>query len=269
MAGAVKLRSLSGPRRAYRLRRSGRRHRQRPLLQRDSTQLAPFPSVGYKSAVRVVLIAAKELVLAKTRLASDLPPSERRALAEAMFRDVLGAAMRASAADHVAVVTSDRGLLAMARGAGALAIDEEFPRGLNAAVRLATGALVAEGATEMATVLSDIPRVTGEDINAAFAELPAHPGVVLVPSREFTGTNIIVRTPPDVVPTRFGRLSLARHLDDCRRMGVPCRVVRMMRAAIDLDLVRDLLEFARVPSATHTFNQLARLGIAQVERKGR
>jgi len=213
--------------------------------------------------VRVVLIAAKELSLAKTRLAPALPAMERHALAGAMFRDVLGAAMSSNAADHVAVVTSDRTLLDMARRAGAIAIDEEFPRGLNAAVRLATAALVPEGATEVATVLSDIPLVTGQDIDAAFAQLPGRPGVVLIPSREFTGTNIIVRTPPDALATRFGRLSLARHLDDCRRSGVACRVVRMARAELDLDLVADLIEFMRTPSTTHTFNHLARLGIAQ------
>jgi 2-phospho-L-lactate/phosphoenolpyruvate guanylyltransferase len=218
--------------------------------------------VGYKNAVRVVLIAAKELAFAKTRLAPALPAAERTALAEAMFRDVLGAAMSAYA-DHVAVVSSDRSLLGAARGAGALIIDEEFPRGLNAAVRLAVGALVAEGATEVATVLSDIPLVTSEDINSAFAELPDRPGVVLIPSRGLIGTNIIVRTPPDIIATRFGRSSLARHLEDCRRLGVACRVVRNSRAAIDLDRVSDLVEFVRVPTTTHTFNQLARLGIAQ------
>jgi 2-phospho-L-lactate/phosphoenolpyruvate guanylyltransferase len=218
--------------------------------------------VRYKGAVRVVLIAAKELALAKTRLAPAIAPAERRALAEAMFRDVLGAALGVRAADQVAVVTSDRALLELARGAGAIAIDEEFPRGLNAAVRLATTALAAEGATEVATVLSDIPLVAAEDIAAALAELPARPGVVLVPSHELTGTNIIVRAPAQIVPTRFGRLSLAHHLDDCSRLGVECKVVRMARAAIDLDVVSDLIEFMRTPSATHTFNHLARIGIS-------
>ena len=110
--------------------------------------------------MRFILIAAKQLEFAKTRLAPALPPGERRALAEAMFRDVLAAALGASAADHVAVVTSDAGLLAMARAANALAIDEEFPRGLNVAIALASSALIAEGAETVCTLLSDIPLVT-------------------------------------------------------------------------------------------------------------
>ncbi|MGA9722676.1 MAG: 2-phospho-L-lactate guanylyltransferase [Candidatus Binatus sp.] len=211
--------------------------------------------------MRFILIAAKQLEFAKTRLAPVLPPGERRALAEAMFRDVLAASLGAGAG-RVAVVTSDAGLLAMARSAGALAIDEEFPRGLNVAVALATSQLIANGARTVCTVLSDIPLVTAEDIDAVFEAMPAGRGAVLVPSRDFSGTNIICRSPADAVPTRFGRLSLVRHLDDCRSAGVPARVLRLARPALDLDVIADLAEFERAGSATHTHNQLARLGIA-------
>jgi 2-phospho-L-lactate/phosphoenolpyruvate guanylyltransferase len=150
----------------------------------------------------------------------------------------------------------------MARSAGALAIDEEFPRGLNVAVALATSVLIARGARTVCTVLSDIPLVTAEDIDAVFEAMPAGRGAVLVPSRDFSGTNIICRSPADAVPTRFGRLSLVRHLDDCRSAGVPARVLRLARPALDLDVIADLAEFERAGSATHTQNQLARLGIA-------
>jgi 2-phospho-L-lactate guanylyltransferase (CobY/MobA/RfbA family) len=150
----------------------------------------------------------------------------------------------------------------LARSAGALTIDEEFPRGLNAAVGLATSALIADGARTVCTVLSDIPLIAAEDIDAVFAAMPAEGGVVLVPSRDFSGTNIICRSPAGTVATRFGRMSLVRHLDDCRSSGVGARVLRLARPALDLDVIADLAEFERVGSATHTQNQLARLGIA-------
>ena len=109
------------------------------------------------------------------------------------------------------------GLLALAREAGAIAIDEEYPRGLNVAVGLATEALISAGATEVCTVLSDIPLVTARDIDEVFAALAPGRGAVLVPSRDFTGTNIIARSPAGVIPTMFGRMSLVKHLDECRR----------------------------------------------------
>jgi 2-phospho-L-lactate/phosphoenolpyruvate guanylyltransferase len=210
----------------------------------------------------VVLVAAKHLAFAKMRLAPVVPDAERRALACAMFRDVLAAALGARNAERVAVVTSDPELLAIARAAGAIVVDEEQPRGLNAAVRLATDALVEVGATELCTVLSDCPLVTARDIDEVFAALPKGRGAVLVPSHDFTGTNIIARSPAGVIPTVFGRMSLVRHLDECRQAGVPCEVVRLAGPALDLDLLSDLIEFVRTAGPTNTLDQLARLGIA-------
>jgi len=218
--------------------------------------------VRYKNRVRFILIAAKQLAFAKTRLASAIAERDRRILAEAMFRDVLAASMGSQRAERVAVVTSDPRLLGLAREAGAIAIDEEYPRGLNAAVSLATDALHEAGATELCTVLSDIPMVTAQDIDAVFDKLRAAGGVVLVPSRDLSGTNIIARAPAGVIPTLFGRMSLAKHRDECRRAGVACEIIRQNGPALDLDLLTDLLEFVRVAGTSNTLNELARLGIA-------
>jgi 2-phospho-L-lactate guanylyltransferase len=212
--------------------------------------------------VRVILIAAKEVGLAKTRLSPVMPDAERAALAAAMYRDVLAAALGSRAAQMVAVVSSDRTLLELARAAGAMAIDEGYPRGLNAAVAMASAMLAAHGATTLCTVLSDIPMITAGDMDAVFAAMNSAPAVVLVPSRDSSGTNVIARSPAEVIPTRFGRQSLARHLDDCRARAVRCEVLRLARPALDLDLVNDLYEFVRTASTTHTLNQLSRLGIA-------
>jgi 2-phospho-L-lactate guanylyltransferase len=214
--------------------------------------------------VQAVLVAAKHLAFAKTRLGDALPPAERTALAEAMFRDVLAAALGSRRAELSAVVTSDPRLLERARAAGALAIDEGYPRGLNAAVALATDELRGRGASVLVTVLSDIPMVTAEDIDAVFGAMPAGGGVVLVPSRDLSGTNIIARSPANAIVTRFGRLSLVKHLDECRGRRLRSEVLRLARPALDLDEVNDLAEFVRSAggSQSHTLSHLARLGIA-------
>ena len=123
-------------------------------------------------------------------------------------------------------------------------------------------ALRDAGATELCTVLSDIPMVTARDIDEVFAALKPGRGAVLVPSRDFTGTNIIARSPAGVIPTLFGRMSLVKHLDECRRANVPCEIIRQTGPALDLDLLADLIEFVRSAGPSNTLNQLARLGIA-------
>lgn len=212
--------------------------------------------------MRTVLIAAKHTGFAKTRLAPVIPDSERRVVAEAMFRDVLEAALGSRMAERVAVVTSDPTLLEITRARGVLAIDEEVPRGLNAAVRMATMMLAGAGTTELCTVLSDIPLVTGADIDAVFSAMPHGGGAVLVPSRDFSGTNMIARAPAEAIPTMFGRMSLVKHQEACRQRGVACEILRLSGPDLDLDLYADVMEFVRVGKPTNTLNQLSRLGIA-------
>lgn len=213
--------------------------------------------------MKVILIAAKQLDLAKTRLGAAVPAMERAQLAQAMFRDVLTAATASRRADLTAVVTSDPELLEIARACGATGIDEVHPRGLNAAVAFATTILTRLGASELCTLLSDIPMITGADIDEVFEALDSiGAGVVLVPSRDFSGTNVIARSPADAIPTRFGRQSLVKHLEQCRARGIAAKVVRQARPALDLDLPADLIEFVRAGAPTHTLNHLARLGIA-------
>jgi 2-phospho-L-lactate/phosphoenolpyruvate guanylyltransferase len=218
--------------------------------------------IGYKiQTVRAVLIAAKELAFAKTRL-GRLPQRERELLAEAMFRDVLEAAMNFKGADLVAVVTSDRALLETARRAGAAAIDEHYPRGLNAAVAMATGQLVGHGVTTLCTLLSDTPAVNAGDIEMVFAALGTERGVVLTPSRDARGTNIILRRPADVIPTRFGKSSLALHRVECERLGVPCNLLHLTGPAMDLDEVADLIDFISLAKPSHTLSRLGRFELA-------
>jgi 2-phospho-L-lactate guanylyltransferase len=218
-------------------------------------------SIGYKEGVHALLIAAKELAFAKTRLGS-LPQRQRELLARAMFRDVLAAALAFKPADCVAVVSSDGALLDEARRSGAMAIDERYPRGLNAAVALATRELIAAGVTTLCTLLSDTPMVTSADIAQVFGATDGRPGVVLVPSRDARGTNIILRGPADVIPTHFGKRSLALHRSECERLGVACQVLHLAGPAIDLDELSDLRDFISLANPTHTLSQLASFELA-------
>jgi len=212
--------------------------------------------------VRVVLIPAKALSVAKTRLGKRFSDAQRRALARAMYLDVLEAALAARSPDRVAVVSSEAEMLSTAREMGAIALDERFPRGLNAAVKFATAHLAAAGARELAVVLSDIPLVTPDDIDAMFEAAQAKARcVVLTPSREGTGTNMVLRRPPDVIKTRFGPRSLARHIGECRLAGVEQVIFPCWRAALDLDRPEDIAQFIQAASAGHTFRELTRLGL--------
>src|ERR1051326_6129216 len=119
--------------------------------------------------MRFAVLPTKPLALGKTRLAPHLSDADRKALSFAMFHDVLECLCRAHHVDAIAVVTADRRLLDLAMRMRAVAIDEGTPRGLNAAAALGTAHALEHGATSVLIVLSDLPLLTAEEVDALYA----------------------------------------------------------------------------------------------------
>lgn len=211
--------------------------------------------------MKVALLPAKPLPSAKTRLGSLLDDQARMTLAGAMFGDVLDALCGATSLDAVVVVTADATLAARARHAGAVVVDEGAPRGLNGAVNLGTETAVRLGAATVLVLLSDVPLVTPGDIDDLLARAPRR-GALVVPSKEGTGTNAMLRQPPNLFPPCFGGRSLDRHVATAERADVPCEIVRNVRLGFDVDTPEDLRAFAVLASQTTTHRELMRVGAA-------
>jgi 2-phospho-L-lactate guanylyltransferase len=208
--------------------------------------------------VKIALLPAKPLPLAKTRLSSLLDAPERMRVAEAMFSDVLQALSTARGLDAIVVVTADPILAARTRQAGAVLVDEGAPLGLNGAVTLGTEAAVRLGATSVLVVLSDVPLVQPEDVEELLRRAPDH-GALVVPSKEGTGTNAMLRQPPTIFPPCFGGRSLERHVVTAERARIACEIVRNARIEFDLDTPEDLRAFASQPGTTATHREVLRL----------
>jgi 2-phospho-L-lactate/phosphoenolpyruvate guanylyltransferase len=211
--------------------------------------------------MRFALLPTKPLALAKSRLSSHLTDAERSALSFAMFHDVLECLCRAHHVDAVAVVTADRRLLDLAMRMRALAIDEGSPRGLNAAAALGTSKCVEHGATSVLVVLSDLPRVTAEEIDALYVDLPAPPHVRLVRSHEGLGTNALLRTPPTAISTRFGGRSFQDHVAAAADADVRWSELELPGLSFDVDTIDDLRDLRRTARTTRTMAEIRKLGL--------
>jgi 2-phospho-L-lactate guanylyltransferase (CobY/MobA/RfbA family) len=80
-----------------------------------------------------------------------------------------------------------------------------------------------------------------------------------VPSRDGTGTNAIARTPPDVVPSRFGPNSLAIHLQEAERAGVACTIMNHDRIGLDIDEPAEIDLLLERGAGTETFKFLSEI----------
>jgi 2-phospho-L-lactate/phosphoenolpyruvate guanylyltransferase len=174
------------------------------------------------------LVPVKALGEAKRRLAPALAPVERRLLVIAMLEDVLAALAGTAGLERPVVVSPDREVWRRADALGCRVVEEHGPGpdGLNAS--LARAAAAAGGGDGLLVVAADLPLATP----AGLAEVVAAgkgAAVVVVPSHDGDGTNVLAWREPASFRPAFGPGSAARHLAEAG-------AVRLDEAGLALDV---------------------------------
>jgi 2-phospho-L-lactate guanylyltransferase len=213
--------------------------------------------------MKALLIPIKDPTHAKTRLAEFLSDDERRRLAWAMFEDVIEAATAAREPDRVVLVSSFQPALENARSLGWEVLIEESQISESASVDWASRVLSGGGFDTVMRLPADLPLVQAEDIDELLSIDLDSPGALLVPSREATGTNAIIRRPPALFPSRFGPNSLALHRQEAALVGVECLIVINRRVALDIDEPADLHALLEEGSGTRAFAALKEMNVLE------
>ncbi len=213
------------------------------------------------------ILPIKSFEDAKQRLATGLSAGPRRALAEAMFSDVLTALRRANSIDVFVVVSSARNAQRIAGGHGAEVIEDDA-EGHSEAALLGIAHATEAGADRVLLVPGDCPVIDPGQLD----ELIAHPtngrSALVIPDRHGTGTNALLLTPPDALTPSFGPDSCARHLELARDQGTAGEIVVVQSLALDidtpedLDLLRETLASTR-GGAAHTRGMLSQMSRSQ------
>jgi 2-phospho-L-lactate guanylyltransferase len=177
---------------------------------------------------------------AKQRLKELLPVEQRETLARMLYTQTLAALCQASGIDRVMVVTCDAEVAGHARRSGALVFEENEQFSHSVSADAACLRAMELGASTVLLVPIDVPTVTPADFSQLAAS--ARPGVIVVPSCDGTGTNALVRTPPDCIESRFGPGSFRVHLDQARSKGLPAEGLRIPGLMFDIDTPEDVAQ---------------------------
>jgi 2-phospho-L-lactate guanylyltransferase len=190
--------------------------------------------------MRGLLLPIKDLRHAKQRLAGALTPEERLGLAQAMLADTIRAVRGVQRAGKIFVITNYVPAMQAAREHGWELLCEERQLSESDSVDAASRQCEQRGVTALLRVPLDVPLVQAGDIDDLLAADCDAPGVVIVPSRDGTGTNAILRAPPTLFPSHFGNGSFAKHCGEAERAGARIIVRRNPRLEMDVDEEADL-----------------------------
>ena len=212
-----------------------------------------------------VLLPVKEFHRAKHRLAGWLSAPERALLARAMFDDVLEvlreAVERKQGPEQLLVISAEPYVIARCREEGVpcleeLACLEEKDSSTHSdSVRRATQWAIGFGVTSLLSVPIDTPAMTAAEL-LTLLELARRYSVVIVPSADGSGTNALLRTPPDAIAPRLGPGSCRLHIEEAERNGLDWLVHRSPGLLADIDTPEDVEAFLSIKRQGRTWTLL-------------
>lgn len=205
----------------------------------------------------VALIPLRAPGSGKSRLAPELSAGERASLAAAMLTDVLTALGDAGLTRRVVVAGGSQAAAAATRLHVDVLRDPPGATSLDTTLASATRHVSRAGA--VLVVAADLPGIRGGEVRGLL-ETEAH--VVVAPTHD-GGTGGLLRRPPLVIGTAYGRSSALRHLNLARQAGVTSSTLQLEGFAHDVDTVDDLRAALDLELGAATRSFLDTSGIAE------
>jgi len=190
------------------------------------------------------IIPLKSREKVKIRLSSILSWEERINLTRFMLEDILET-LKSFNLD-VFIVTPDDYFEEFFKKYGVKVIKEEREEGVNSAVEKANQICIKEGFKASLVIPSDVPLISKEDVKLVLEGLEEFKGVIISPSFRLDGTNLLLRSPPNIIPTYYDNDSFFNHLKASLKEGLKVRIIITRNLCLDIDSPEDLEEFLKV-----------------------
>ena len=156
-----------------------------------------------------------------------------------MLQEVLNTVSNCKLINKIVLVSKDEAALKIGRQFDAIEIfDNES--GVNDAVSLADQ-YISDKKFDCSVVFpKDIPIMTPSDIDSLLGFVKSKRSVIIVPSRQFNGTNALVRCPANIMKTKYDMGSYTFQMDAARTKTKNISIALIRRMMLDIDDEYDL-----------------------------
>ena len=183
------------------------------------------------------IIPVKTFSKAKTRL--DLEQTSKEEICSLMLKEVLKTISDCNLISKIILVSKDEVSLKIGKQFNAIEIfDNES--GVNDAINLADQ-YISDKRFDCSVIFpQDIPIMTSFDIDKLLGFIKSTDSVIIVPSRQFNGTNALVRCPADLMKTKYDLGSYKFQIDAASTKTKNISIALIRRMMLDIDDKLDL-----------------------------
>ena len=156
-----------------------------------------------------------------------------------MLREVLATISDCKRIDKIIIVSKDEDVLKLGRTFGAVEIfDDES--GVNNAIHLADQ-YISDKKFDCSIIFpQDVPIMKSSDIDNLLSFVKSERSVIIVPSRQFNGTNALVRCPANLMETRYDMGSYTFQIEAASTKTKNISIALIRRMMLDIDDEYDL-----------------------------
>lgn len=186
-----------------------------------------------------VIIPVKKFNDSKQRLSSICTLEERRDLSRSMLFDICDVLIKSEYFTEIVLVSSEEEITQYESYDGITYLRENEVNGVDNAVELGNRYFIEEGFDATVVIPGDIPLIHNKVLDELF-NLIKDNQVIITPSRKKNGTNLLFRSPPDIIGTSYDNNSYFRHLDMIKARNLQHWIYLEDSIRLDLDEPEDI-----------------------------
>ena len=186
-----------------------------------------------------VIIPVKKFNDSKQRLSSICTLEERRDLSRSMLFDICDVLIKSEYFTEIVLVSSEEEITQYESYDGITYLRENEVNGVDNAVELGNKYFIEKGFDATVVIPGDIPLIHNKVLDELF-NLIKDNQVIITPSRKKNGTNLLFRSPPDVIGTSYDNNSYFRHLDMIKAKNLQHWIYLEDSIRLDLDEPEDI-----------------------------
>ncbi len=194
------------------------------------------------------IVPVKPLNRSKSRLSTVLDIEQRETFSREMLERTLGILKQVEKISDILVVSRDTAALKHIRQFGVQTLQESGTPELNDSLTRATQVVGSWNASAVLIVAGDIPLLEVGDIEGMIGLAEHSPAVVIATDRHRDGTNVMLVSPPGLIPYRYGSGSLYRHIEEARAASVEPAHFHSPTIELDVDTPEDFTLYRRMLS---------------------